>query len=42
MNKIPGKAEVNTKDLEAEVVLLRRKVRLLEERLKVVEQAIEE
>ena len=42
MNRIPGKPEVNTKDLEAEVILLRRKVRQLEERLRAVEQAIEE
>jgi hypothetical protein len=32
VNEIPGKAEVNAKDLEAEVALLRRRVRTLEER----------
>jgi hypothetical protein len=30
--EVPGKPEVNTKDLEAEVILLRRRIRNLEER----------
>jgi hypothetical protein len=32
VNLIPGKAEVNVKDLEAEVILLRRRINALEER----------
>ena len=32
MINIPGRPEVNTKDLEAEVILLRRRVNVLEER----------
>ena len=42
MNRLPGPAIPNAKDLEAEVRLLRRRVRELEERLKQVEQAIGE
>ena len=32
MIEVPGKPEVNTKDLEAEVILLRRRIKNLEER----------
>ena len=42
MIDIPGTAKPNVKDLESEVLLLRRKLRRLEERLEQVEQAIEE
>jgi len=37
--EIPGKPEVNTKDLEAEVILLRRKLRQLEERVLYLEES---
>ena len=37
MIEIPGRPEVNTKDLEAEVLLLRRRLRELEARVEALE-----
>ena len=33
MIEIPGKAEVNAKDLETEIILLKRRIKALEERV---------